>query len=449
MVEERAHRPFQDSLQFLDTLIDWERQIGLTFSDDMMRLDLFRESLAHIGNPQDKLKIALVAGTKGKGSTASLLARLLTEHGYRTGLSTSPHLISVRERIRIDGEMISCDDFADTIGTLREGFSYFSEPGRSRTWFESITAAAFLHFARSDVDLAVVEVGLGGRLDATNVTDPALSILTPISRDHMHILGRSLLKIAGEKAAIMRPSRPAVIGRQRPAVKDFLLRYAASVGAKPYLYGRDFRGRKRADAGGAVTFDYIEQGGDRIDSIALSLLGEHQVWNAAAALQALPLLGCGRDDGKVRSACASTVWAGRGELFDQPGGDVLLDGAHNGDSAAVLARLVESIRPGGGHVLLFGASQGKELSLIFRRLIPFASEVILTEATHPRHEQVAVLEQKLRKVAPALPVRVIRDRRRAYAEALSARTRGRLVVITGSLHLVGEIRADLANRDGE
>ncbi len=348
MVEERGHRRFQKALRFLDTLIDWERRVGLTFSDDMMRLDLFRESLSKIGNPQSEMKIALVAGTKGKGSTASILARLLTEHGFRTGLSTSPHLSSVRERIRIDGEIISCDDFADTIDTLRDRFAYFDEPGRSRTWFESITAAAFLHFARSRVDLAVVEVGLGGRLDATNVTDPAVSIITPISRDHMHILGRSLKQIAGEKAAIMRPSRPAVIARQRPKVRDYLLNHAESIGAKPSLYGRDFRGRKRSNVAGAVTFDYSEPGGDRIDSIALSLLGEHQMWNAAAALKALPLLGADRRAGRVRIACAAVEWAGRGELIDQQGGPVLLDGAHNGESAAVLARLVESIAPGGG-----------------------------------------------------------------------------------------------------
>ncbi len=445
MVDGESSR-YRRALRFLDTLTDWERRVGLRFTDEMMRLDLFRRSLDSLGHPERRFRVVLVAGTKGKGSTASILARLLTEHGVRTGLSTSPHLVSPRERIAVGGANISRGEFAGAVEELRRRFDFFDDPGRSRTWFEAITAVSFLHFARKRVDTAVLEVGLGGRLDATNVTEPALSVITTIGHDHTHILGSGLLKIAGEKGAVMREGAHAVFGRQRPRVGAFLRRRALEIGAVPSLAGEQYEAVPRASGGGAYRFDYSDREGRRWEDLPLSLLGEHQVGNAAAALRAFTLLEERPDEGALRRALGNVSWPARGELFRLVGGDVLLDGAHNADSAAVLGRLVDEIRPGGGHVLLFGGSKKKKFNDIFRHLLPLVVDAVFTESSHPRRESAVLLERRARRIAPAIGTKVIPDAAEALRAALGARGKGRLLVITGSLHLAGDLRADLVAR---
>lgn len=427
---------YRKAREFLGRLVDWERQVGLTFSDETMRLDLFRESLASLGNPDRNYRIAIVAGTKGKGSTAAILARLIRAHGFKTGLFSSPHLVSVRERIQVDGEWISKEHFADAVDALQTTLPYFDEPGKSRTYFESLTAAGLCHFAKAGCEVVVLEVGLGGRLDATNATKPDVSVITPISRDHFQTLGRTFLKIAAEKAGILRPRVPAVIGRQRKDVRDYFRETVAGLGAPALFYGDDFRAVVREVTAEGTRFRF-EAGDDR-QNYTVSLLGDHQAWNAATALSALPGLGIEPDRERTALALASVSWPGRGEIVaaDPP---VLLDGAHNGDSASVLARLVGRIFPRQPCVVLFAGSKGKEYPLIFKRLRPFMSEVFLTESTHPRRLPAAELEEVLKQAAPGVPVRNIPDWRIALPAARAAQ-RGRPLVITGSLYLAGEVR---------
>ncbi len=429
---------YDRSIQFLDRLVDWEKRVGLTFCDDMMRLDLLREALSEIGDPDRDYRIVIVAGTKGKGSTASILARLLQEHGYRTGLFTSPHLQSVRERIRMNGRIISHGDFAGVIETIRARFTYFDTPGGSRTYFESITAAALLHFAENDADFAVLEVGLGGRLDATNVTDPDLSIITSISMDHPHILGGTLERIAGEKAGIMRPGKPVVIGRQRKRIREHLINHALRLGARPIVYGEDFHARMGSINQERSRFHYREQD-TRWRSVDLSLLGTHQIQNGAAAIAALGELLPERSETMVRRAMRGVDWPGRAEFLshDPP---VILDGAHNGDSAGVLARLIKQLYPDEKCLILFGGSTGKDYEVMFRRLAPVASEFILTRSSHPRGVPPEELQRRLRTVDPVTPVRIIPDWRRAMTVALARQRNGPLLV-TGSLYLAGDIRS--------
>lgn len=439
MVADVALR-YGRALRFLSRLVDWERRAGLVFSEDVIRLDLFRKALSRIGNPERSYRTILVAGTKGKGSTALLLSELLRAHGFKTGLFVSPHVSSIRERIRVDGQLISRSDFADAVAVLQEAFPYFRELGESRTFFESVTAAGFLHFQRKNVDIAVLEVGLGGRLDATNVASPDLSIITPISRDHLKVLGRSLIAIAGEKAGVIRRDRPLLIGKQRPPVRSFLQSKAAAEGAHAAVYGKDFRADRVAVDGNGTSFRYRD--GERtIEDVRLGLLGEHQAWNAATALAALPHLGVPPSEDLVRRSLRGVQWPGRGEMlsWDPP---ILLDGAHNGDSAAALVRLYSSLFPEKRCMLLFGGCRGKEFPLIFRRLIPITSEVVLTGFDHPRSAPPDDLAQVLRRADGRLPVHCFADSRSALAESIRL-SRGRPLLITGSLYLAGEVRRSL------
>jgi dihydrofolate synthase/folylpolyglutamate synthase len=429
---------YRRALAFLDRLVNWEREAGLSFTSESIRLDLFRECLSDLGDPQLRFRTILVAGTKGKGSTSYLLARLLRAHGLKVGLYVSPHLSDVRERIRLNEIPIPRIAFAERIERLRETLPFFQEVGRSRTYFEAITAAAFLYFAEENVDCAVLEVGLGGRLDATNTAEPEVSILTPMSRDHMRALGRNVLAIAGEKAGILRANGAAVIGRQPPRVARFLAERARAIGSRVRLYGVDFRSRNVSVGEGGTRFDYAA-GSDVWRAVRLGLLGEHQALNAAAAIQALSLVLPIVDEGSVRRALAGARWAGRGELLRAEDPPVLLDGAHNGHSAEVLARLVRDLFPGRRCLLLFGSSKGKEHAVMFRRLLPAVSEVILTESAHPRRRPAAELLSVLRKESETIPCLVVPRAEDALRTAL-ARQEGRPLLIAGSLYLAGEMR---------
>lgn len=430
---------YRRALRFLGRLVDWERERGLRFTQDTIRLDLFRESLGEIGNPQNACPSVIVAGTKGKGSTAYLLARLLRFHGWKTGLFTSPHLMDIKERIQVDGAPISRLHFVEATECLEESLPYFGELGRSRTYFETLTAAAFLHFRRSKVDVAVLEVGLGGRLDATNVADPDLSIITTISRDHLKALGPGVLAIAAEKAGVLRPGKKLLLGKQTSKVRAFLLERAARLGAPVTLYGDSFESRYRSLDEKGTRFDFVDAAGERsMSNVRLRLLGEHQAGNAAVAIAALPLLGVERDEGRVRAALRSARWPGRGEFLstDPP---LLVDGAHNSDSAGVIARLAAELYPGRKWILLFGGSKGKEFPAIFRRLQPITSELVLTESVHPRHRPAAELLPIAKKAMGKVPVRVMPDQEEALRYSLERQGK-RPLLVTGSLYLAGEIR---------
>lgn len=436
--------------KFLRNLVDWERSVGLTFSDETMRLDLFREGLAAIGNPQNSYRVAIVGGTKGKGSTSSILASLLQNQGYKVGFFSSPHLISVRERIRVDGEIIPQEKFADVIETLSSQLRYFDDPGQSRTFFETLTAAGLLHFARERVDIAVLEVGLGGRLDATNVTDPAVSVITPISRDHLHVLGNTLELIAEEKAGIMRAGRPTVFGRQKPIVRRYLMKRAEERGVEPVLYGRDYQARFAGIDRAATRFHYRDSE-TRYDNLELSLLGRHQTWNAASAIAALRRLVPDATEEGIRAGCRAVSWPGRGEfLEDYP--PIFLDGAHNGDSAKVLAELVMQLFDR-KVVLLFAGSRGKEFHLIFHHLLPLAREVIVTQSSHPRTMAAEEVAQRLRRADRAIPMTVEADWRKALEAARSRQEGKHALLIAGSLYLAGDVRGtyfpDLAQEEVE
>lgn len=403
-------------------------------------LEATRELLAALGDPQRRFPSVLVAGTNGKGSTAALLASILDAAGLRTGLYTSPHLEHPCERIRVGGRPLS----PAALGRLVEEVT--AAGLRTPTYFEAMTAAAFLAFARRRVDLAVVEVGMGGRLDATNLADPVLSVVTAIDLDHREHLGDSLGEIAREKAGILRPGRPALALADPAEAAAALAERAAALGAdlvdlSPWLGDVRFL----AEGWEGQRLEIATPAGRR--RLALALAGRHQAANLLLAVHAAERLAEAgwRSIGRaaIRRGVAAARWPGRLESVTVPGGRrrVLLDAAHNPGGAARLAEFLAA-RTGRG-TILFGAVGDKDAAGMLGALAPLAERFVLTEPDSPRARPAAELAALL----PAgLPVAVEPRRGRALAAALAARSP--LTVVCGSIYLLGDIRRRLRRRFG-
>jgi dihydrofolate synthase/folylpolyglutamate synthase len=402
--------------------------------------------LERLGNPERGLVAVLIAGTNGKGSTAAMLASVARAAGLRTGLYTSPHLQRVEERIRIDGEPI---DSALLAAALERVLAAVRHAGlETPTYFEAATAAAFLLFAEARIELAVLEVGLGGRLDATNLSQPIVSVVTPIALDHTEWLGETLAAVAREKAGVMRAGRPAVLGPQEPEAERALLGAAREIGARPV----DARERARvlavAPRGLAGSRFEVELDAARLE-IDLPLAGEHQVENAAVAIAAAATLaGEGfpaLDAGAIRRGLAAVRWPGRLESLTLPGGraTVLLDAAHNPHGVAALARFLAGL--GRRFVLVFGALADKDFARMLAPLAANASAVVLTRPESPRALDPARLRALLADPAGA---RLEPDPALALTTALGlADTSGvDLVVVAGSIYLIAAARRELARR---
>jgi dihydrofolate synthase/folylpolyglutamate synthase len=387
--------------------------------------------LGALGHPEERYALVQVGGTNGKGSIACLLATILKQAGRRVGLYTSPHLCSFRERIRVNGEPITPDavvDGVDALGTLIARFD--------ATMFEATTALALDHFARENVDLAVLEVGLGGRLDATTVGRPVASALGSIDLDHQAYLGHTLGEIAREKAAIIR-SGLAVSEAQAPEVTDVIVRRAAETGVPLLLEGRDLRVtvQARSLAGQRIT---CTGPGWRMADVDLSLLGAFQADNALVAVATARALGA--DERAIRRGLATARWPGR---FDIVRRDpmLVLDGAHNPAGARALARSLRELLADQPLTLVIGVSQDKDAAAILAALVPLAGRVILTRASNPRAADPHALASAL----PSTPARV--EVATSAAEALGMAMRGPvtpIIGVAGSLFLIGDVLTVLA-----
>ena len=403
MTEEQA-------LAWLFSLADQERGVGWNpraSPDSQWKLGRTRALLDLAGAPDRRLRIALVAGTKGKGSTSAMLASILGAAGVRCGLYTKPHLQTYRERIRIDGRAIAPTAFADMVKRMQRLSPRLPPEAGEPTTFEVTTAMALEYFAQKHCEIAVVEVGLGGRLDATNATDPELSIITSISYDHTAILGRTLGAIASEKAGILRHGRTALLAVQRPAAKDALKKRCLEVGANcrvvPPL-DREVR-----------------------------LVGSHQRQNAALAVEAARVLHDGLGEDQIDRGLARLHWPGRFEFISER---LVLDGAHNGASAQALAETLA----GQPIQLVVGINRDKDARAVLRPLIPLATRVWATHTSdNPRALPVSELAELCRHLG-ALVTEVPRLDE-ALKRALAAERE--LVCVTGSLMLVGQARATL------
>lgn len=416
---------YPDSVQFLYSL-------GNEIKTAKLGLERIRATLASLGNPQDRLRIIHVAGTNGKGSTCAMIEAGLRAGGLRTGLFTSPHLAEPTERIRIDGAPVSAERFAAAFGRVHQCVETLLAEGAidwHTTYFETVTAMAFAVFEEEDVDVVVLEVGLGGRLDATNVVKPRLSVITPIDFDHEAYLGSSIEAIAGEKAGILKAGLPAVFAPQRPEAARVLEARALDLGV-PVVRVADWRiDELHLDARGSS----FRLSGGRSLHIACPLAGEHQVQNAATA--AVALAQDGLADDAIERGIAAARWPGRLErVSENP--EIVLDGAHNPAGARALAAYIDRFYSGRRVRLIYGAMRDKAVDEIGGLLFPRAAQVIVTA---PQQARAMAPEAILHHFAHA-DMRVAAGIQAALAMVAGAGEKD-AIFITGSLFLVAEARA--------
>jgi dihydrofolate synthase/folylpolyglutamate synthase len=396
-------------------------------------LERIEAMLDAIGRPEQAFTIVQVGGTNGKGSISAMLAAILQAAGRRVGLYTSPHLAHYRERIRVDGRPISESDFVDGVDALGTLITRLD-----LTVFEAGTALALDHFCRERVDVAVLEVGLGGRLDATTVGKPRVVVLGPIDYDHQHELGDTLTLIATEKAAIIR-SGVAFSARQHPEAEAVITRRAAEAGVPLSLEGRDLR-LTPLDFTLEAQRLHLEGPDWRIPDVACGLLGVYQPGNALLAAAAARELGA--DEGAIRAGLRGARWPGRFQIFRRDP-LVILDGAHNPAGARALAASLRAYFPGRPVTFVIGVLADKDAGGILAALRPLAARVILTASANPR----AAPPDALRALLPAgARVDTARSPQDALTRAIAEDPRG-IVCVAGSLSLIGDVLA--AADDGQ
>jgi len=395
-----------------------------------LRLDRMERALVLFNHPEKTFPSFHIAGTNGKGSTAAMLHRILCLGGYRTALYTSPHLVSFTERIRIGDREISPDE---VVALAEEVWRRTLTADVALTFFEFVTVMAFVYFARRGVDVAVVEVGLGGRLDATNLVTPVVSMITTISKDHEAYLGSDLRSIAREKAGIIKPKIPVVLGDLPAEVLDLFEEIASEREAQTYLFEREFRIFLKNQG----LFEYIGIH-QNFPELSLALRGRHQQYNAAVALGALEVAGEAFpvSGAVIREALATVSWPGRFEIMlERP--TVVLDGAHNGEGVKALVETIEDFRQERRIKLLFASMEDKEWRLMLNMLVDVVDEVVLTRVSM---ERSADPKQLASHVAGRVPHRVMNDARQALGFLLADARPEDIVLVAGSLYLLGEVR---------
>ena len=454
-------------LEFLLRRIDYERMRAMPYGAAELRLGRMRRLLARLGNPQRRLPAVHVAGTKGKGSTSAAVAAVLSAAGYRTGLFTSPHLERVEERIAVDGRPCPHERFLDLLAEVQPAVEAIDAEAAGRgggeigpTFFEILTAAALLHFAREKADIAVLEVGLGGRLDATNVCRPLVSLLTSISFDHQRQLGDTLAAIAGEKAGIVKRGVPVVSGETLAEPREVIRAVCRRRRARLIQRGVDFdfayrppRNLQSAPAPGRMDFFHLRAtpGDEGCRDLALALVGRQQAANAAVALAALEELrrqGWNIPAEAVGRGLAELTWPARVEVVARRPA-VVLDGAHNVASIEALLETLDESFFVSRRWLLFASTQEKDLRGMIQRVLGRFDAVIFTQyADNPRAapaEELAAIAQEL----SGRPFPVYADAAAAADAVCRLAAADDLICVTGSLFIAAQMRRRFADPAAE
>lgn len=407
--------------------------------------------LAALANPQQNYPAVQIAGTNGKGSTAVMLDSICRQAGLRVGLFTSPHLIKITERIKLDGREVSESEFANLATIVHEAVRRLLAEGALTappTFFEQVTAIAFRAFAAAQIDLAILETGLGGRLDSTTVARAETIAITPIALDHQEYLGESLAEIATEKAAIIRPGVRAVVAPQPTEAAAVIRRRAKDCGVAP-RFSNGTATVTAASSDGRLTLTF-QTDLDRYENVTLGLRGRHQRSNAEVVVQlaeSLRASGFQISPAAIRQGLEEARHAGRLEL--RPGRPSLLfDGAHNPSGARALRQYLLEF-PSGPVSLIFGAMGDKDLKGIAVELFPLASQLILTRPTNPRAATLAELAALLSQASEPPAVTLAETAEAALHRAFELTPPDGLICITGSLYLIGEIQALLQSKDSE
>jgi dihydrofolate synthase / folylpolyglutamate synthase len=414
-------------------MLTYQQTLEFLYHLEIERMDLKLERVAEAlrlcGSPQQRFAAIHVAGTNGKGSTATFLHSILRTAGYRVGLFTSPHLIDFCERIRLGSRWITEQEVVDGVAEMRA----VVEPARIQlTPFEMMTVLAFQAFARTNMEIAVVEVGLGGRLDSTNVLLPLVSVITSIGLDHQAYLGNTEQEIACEKGGIIKPTIPVVIGQISPESREVLLRIAAERGSPAYLFDREFAVHETPPDKTAYSGPHW-----RIPHLQLGLRGQFQYRNAATALAALELIqstwlvSVEQTEQGLRTA----YWPGRVEVISQSP-LVILDGAHNPQALETLQAELPALVGGKRVKLLFAVMRDKDWRAMIPMLTQFVSEVVVTRVHQARAEDPELLRAAF---APFCPVRIVADAAEACQQLVASAQPDEAIVVAGSLFLVGEV----------
>jgi dihydrofolate synthase / folylpolyglutamate synthase len=415
--------PYQDSIDYLYGLQKYGIKFGLNCTENL---------LARLGNPHHRLRCVHIAGTNGKGSTAAMLSSILKQHGLRVGLYTSPHLVRFTERFRINDEEASAARILEVFGRVRQVASDVEPP----TFFEMVTAIAFQYFAEEQVDWAIVEVGMGGRLDATNVIRPLVSVVTNIAFDHEEYLGNTLAAIAREKAGIIKHHVPVVTGARQPLVQAILKATCLQREAPLYRLAKDFRIKRNANG----SFSYLGLR-RQLPGLTLNLIGWHQFHNAALALATLEALehenSFSLNPEAVRKGLLQVRWPARLEVLQEEP-LIILDGAPNPNGAECLRNALKQAFPKRRLHLVLGIMADKNIRGILSRLLPKAETAIFTQ---PKYVRAADPETLRRLARPYLQRHyVIPDPAQAIQQAKSLAAPEDVICITGSLYFAGEVK---------
>jgi len=454
------------ALDYLYSFVDYSLKHASELAKADFNLDRMFALMGSLGNPQSKYPIIHVAGTKGKGSVSALCASALQAAGYKTGLYTSPHLQDYAERIQVNGQPIPHGALAEIVEEIK--------PAVVRvpylTTFEITTALGFLYFARQGCDVAVIEVGLGGRLDATNIVTPRVSVITSLSLDHILVLGDTLAKIASEKAGIIKPGVPVISSPQKDEALEVLVRISNERGCDLILVGRDVKFEPMSHSLDGQTLQVSLSGAERSLStdyannsplamdiavapssaqgqltLQIPLLGIQQVENAAVAFAALKTSGLDVPDEAIRKGFAALKWSARFEIVrrDPP---VVIDVAHNRDSAMRLRQTLDEFFPEIPVVLLFCTLEDKDIAGMLTELSSRVERVVATQADHPRAPSADWIAEQVKKAG--LQVEKVTPVAAALERALELAGKEKLVLTTGSVAFAGEVSSAWKKRNG-
>jgi len=445
---------YQEALDYIFSYVNYEQKLRYPYNAVTYDLGRVEELLEKLGRPQDQFQCVHITGTKGKGSTSAMVESVLRAAGYRTGLYTSPHLHTWRERIRVNGALMTKHELITLLDQVRPVI----ESTPDITAFEIMTALAFSHFAQQKVEWAVLEVGLGGRLDATNVVHPAVCGITSLSYDHVELLGHTLSLIAWEKAGIIKAGVPVVSAPQEAEAMDVIQRVCADTNARLITVGKDWiwEGNGVNLAGQTLTATCPEQN-LVIPNLHIQLLGRHQLINATTAVAILSELraqGVNISEQALQTGMQTARWPGRFEVLHQRP-VLILDSAHNKASAQRLQAALARWFPRPPHqrmALIFGASADKDIDGMLKTFLTPdpnngykpADKVIVTKSGHPRSADPAQLADQVRAVSTSCPISIHDNLTNALTEALTWATPGDLICVTGSIFVVAQARRSWA-----